>query len=201
MQTLDRTVEMEGRVLIVGLLHFRDKTSTWPYSGQVNQLSGYKNATDKAAMVADLIRRDWLEITEEGATGHRVKRIYRVTPEGRAAVAPPRRLPPLPVTGPIALPDDECEQAIYSHNLWFHKNHDRWPTGVERRSAFSPTQRQKWTRARRERAIQNLIDDGEVVRVAFRYGKGDTTLLIVPRVSPEYADMNGWVFYAPPVAT
>lgn len=198
MQTLDKSVEQDARELLLGVVQYFDANDQWPHSGAISQLASYKRASDKAAAMAYLVERGWVEQKDGESRGSRPRRLHIATEAGRAVLLPPDPLPEIVPEMPIPFPEDDVECQIYSHNLFFYRRHGRWPTGSERVDAFGPTRRKAWSPARRKRAIQNMIERGDLVRVTFRYREGDTTLLIVPRICPEYVDKNGWVFYNAP---
>ena len=198
--TVDVALEHEARRLMCGILYHFDSKHDWPVARQVAQLSGYKAATDKAAVMKYLIDQGWVRV-HEAANSHPKglgfpRKYYAGTRTGREAVLPPQPLPEIQDEDPIPIPDDPVEELLFVYNLRFYRDKGRWPNGEERARAFAGS-RDVYSKARRAQAVQNLINDGDLVHVTHRNGKGDTTFLIVPRISPEYADKNGWVFYAP----
>jgi hypothetical protein len=194
---MDKSVEFDARRLLCGIQHFHRRTGDWPVGGNVNDMSAYKRAGDKASAVRLLLENGWLKITEESATGHRVKRRYIVTEVGRAALAPPAPRPRIFPDGLVAFPEDEIEYAIYSFHVDFFGRKGRWPNGMERAVCFTGERLRKVSSERRRRAYENLIDEGRLVKVFFWRWKGDSDCYIEPTYSPEYADKHGEIYYAP----
>jgi hypothetical protein len=184
------TVEQDARRLMCGILRHLDTYGEWPIGAEVNQMSGYKVAAKKADTVRYMLNWGWIRHVEESSSSTMTKRRYVGTFEGRQALAPPEPILPFKDV-PYKYPDDPVEYRIVSHHLnWFYR-YGRWPTGHDRVKAFNRT---NFSRARRHRAYENLLREGEFITVYY-HAESVSKILVMPRFSPEYEGKDGWSYY------
>jgi hypothetical protein len=201
MQTLDVDVQAEAERFLCQILGDFDRTGNWPFSPRVNNMSAYKAARNKRAMVEFLVDGGYLEIVQHTSTGTAPRRSYEATDKGRMLVTRPDPLPPIEHEMPVPFPQDPAQDAIYGYHLVFFRTHGRWPNGVERRRAFQGTQARKFSKEWRAQAYKELHENGTFVLINFTSGAYRYSCYVMPDLSPEYVGMEGRTFYAPPDKT
>ncbi len=185
-------VVAEGRNLIITTLNYYDVRERWPKASEITKFNSYYVVKDKAAMMQSCKDQGWL-VTRQVEHG----KYYIVTDKGRIAVTMPSPLSDVERPSmPLAF-DSVVESRVHrALEKFFHANR-RWPNAMERASfaVFKRDAKDAY------KACESMRACGTLVLVKLRVARGTNIVYVDPRLSPEFKDADGIIFYAPTLRT